>query len=100
MAIVRYTTAELKKMKSKTDWARVRAIKDKDIDYSDAPDVAKMVKRGDVRVVGRPRKAVTKRSVNLRLDPDIVDCFKNMGRGWQTKINNTLREWLHWRSLL
>ncbi len=95
-----YTTTQLKKMKSKTDWNRVRNMSDADIDYSDSPDVTELIAKGQVRMVGRPKKEVTKRSVNLRLDPDVVDAFKKTGSGWQTRINNSLREWLNMRSLL
>lgn len=95
-----YTTAQLKKMKSKTDWTRVAKMTDADIDYSDLPDVSEMMKRGEVRPVGRPRKANPKQHVNLRLDPDIVEAFKKTGCGWQTRINDTLRDWLKIRSLL
>ena len=42
------------------------------------------------RTRGR-QKAPTKRQVTLRLDPDVVDHFKATGRGWQTRLNDTLR---------
>lgn len=43
---------------------------------------------------GRPRAAATKTHVNIRLDADVLDAFKATGRGWQTRINRALREWL------
>jgi uncharacterized protein (DUF4415 family) len=43
---------------------------------------------------GRPKAAVTKAHVNIRLDADVLGAFKAMGRGWQTHINRVLREWL------
>ena len=43
---------------------------------------------------GRPALALTKEHVNIRLDADVVGAFKNSGAGWQTRINNALREWL------
>lgn len=43
---------------------------------------------------GRPMQSVTKIAVKLRLDPDIVAAFKGSGRGWQTRINHALRDWL------
>jgi uncharacterized protein (DUF4415 family) len=43
---------------------------------------------------GRPVQSVTKIAVKLRLDPDIVAAFKGSGRGWQTRINHALRDWL------
>ncbi|HEV8519361.1 MAG TPA: hypothetical protein VGQ54_12355, partial [Burkholderiales bacterium] len=41
--IVRQSSAQLNKMqragKSRTDWARVKAIKDSEIDFSDSPEL-------------------------------------------------------------
>ncbi len=38
-----------------------------------------------------PQKAPTKTPVTLRLDPEIVEHFKKSGRGWQSRINQALR---------
>jgi uncharacterized protein (DUF4415 family) len=43
---------------------------------------------------GRPKQEVTKVFTRLRLDPDILAAFKKGGRGWQTRINEALREWV------
>jgi len=43
---------------------------------------------------GRPKAALTKTHVNIRLDTDVLEAFKSTGRGWQTRINRALREWL------
>src|SRR5690242_20632110 len=39
---------------------------------------------------GRPKAAKHKISVTLRLDPEVVEHFRREGRGWQTRINDTL----------
>ena len=41
---------------------------------------------------GRPMLDNPKVSVTLRLDADILDYFKSKGAGYQTRINDTLRE--------
>ena len=41
---------------------------------------------------GRPRKSNAKVLLTLRLDPDIVDHFRETGQGWQTRINDALRQ--------
>ncbi|MEM8686546.1 MAG: BrnA antitoxin family protein [Pseudomonadota bacterium] len=41
---------------------------------------------------GRPKSDNPKRQVTLRLDGEIIEHFKGSGRGWQTRINNALRE--------
>ena len=39
-----------------------------------------------------PQKSPTKEAVSLRLDRDVLDHFRAKGEGWQTKINEVLRE--------
>jgi uncharacterized protein (DUF4415 family) len=39
---------------------------------------------------GRPKLANPKVQVTLRLDADVVNAFKEDGRGWQGRINETL----------
>lgn len=46
---------------------------------------------------GRSVLARPKAHVNLRLDADVLDAFKETGAGWQTRVNNALREWLKTR---
>ncbi len=43
---------------------------------------------------GRPRIAEPKKAVNIRLAPEILEAFKATGKGWQTRINNALHDWL------
>lgn len=39
-----------------------------------------------------PQKAPTKQLVSLRLDQDVIERFKATGPGWQTRINEALRQ--------
>ena len=57
--------------------------------FADAfPDLAASIaKRG-------PQKAPTKVPTSIRLDPDIIAAFKTTGRGWQSRINEALRDTL------
>ena len=43
---------------------------------------------------GRPPlpMAARKKSVHIMLDPDIIERLKADGKGWQTRLNATLRE--------
>ena len=76
------------KKKSKTDWARVKAMKDSEIDYSDIPSLDKDFFKKAVLWPG------TKKQITLRLDPDVVDFFKKNGRGYQSMINAVLRKYV------
>lgn len=76
------------KRKSKTDWARVKAMKDPEIDYSDIPPLKKDFLKKAVLWPG------TKKQITLRLDPDVIDFFKKKGRGYQSMINAVLRKYV------
>ena len=40
---------------------------------------------------GRPKAAVTKTPIKIRLDADVLAALRASGDGWQTRINDTLR---------
>ena len=46
------------------------------------------------RKAGRPKAAVTKQTIAIRLDPDVLEAFKATGPGWQTRMNEAVREWI------
>lgn len=46
---------------------------------------------------GRPQGSGKKEQVTLRLDAEILEQFKATGNGWQTRINDVLREWIKQR---
>jgi uncharacterized protein (DUF4415 family) len=75
---------------SQTDWARVDALTDDDIDVSGMPEVsAEMFARAVVR---RGLQPVTRKAqITLRLDSDVLEWFKMQGQGYQTKINALLK---------
>jgi uncharacterized protein (DUF4415 family) len=39
-----------------------------------------------------PNKAPTKKLISLRLSPEVIQHFKKGGRGWQSRIDETLRK--------
>lgn len=46
---------------------------------------------------GRPvgsTAAVRKSATTIRLDEEVLAAFKATGQGWQTRMNNALRDWL------
>jgi uncharacterized protein (DUF4415 family) len=55
-----------------------------------------------VRRRGRPvgsTAAVRKAATTIRLDEDVLSAFKASGQGWQTRMNDALRDWLATHSL-
>src|SRR4030065_2919084 len=93
--IVRYTSKETEEMirrgEDRTDWARVKAMKDKDIVIDDdAPEpTAEQWAKAIVTDRRPPKKNIT-----LRIDPDIIDWFKAKGKGYQTRMNAVLRAYM------
>jgi uncharacterized protein (DUF4415 family) len=51
------------------------------------PDLAAAIKRSR----GRPRLSKPKQLVSLRLDSDVIEKFRSTGKGWQDRINQTLK---------
>ena len=44
------------------------------------------------RKAGRPRKAIPKKAVSIRLDLDVIEPLNAEGKGWQTRANEMLRK--------
>ena len=69
-----------------------------DFDPDTAPDLSKdgwPEKFAKVAVRrGRPPVARPKVSTTIRLSQDVIDHFRSGGRGWQTRIDDALREWI------
>ena len=43
---------------------------------------------------GRPKAERTKLSLTIRYDAEVIEAFKATGKGWQTRMNAALRDWL------
>lgn len=79
------------KRPSKTDWKRIDAMRDEDIDFSDAPELGPDFFKNAILWPG-PKKQIT-----LRVDPDVLTFFRKHGRGYQTTMNAVLRKYMEAR---
>ncbi len=78
---------------SQTDWERIDAMADEDIDLSDCPEFTPEMFAASV--VRHGLKPVPKKvEVTLRLDSDVLDWFKAQGRGYETQINALLKAYM------
>jgi uncharacterized protein (DUF4415 family) len=41
-----------------------------------------------------PQRSPTKLPVTVRYSPEVITYFKATGAGWQTRMNDELREWV------
>lgn len=96
--IVSYSIDQIReriaKGESKTDWARVDAMTDAEIealmrDDPDWKDFMDIDWSKAVAVCPQPKNAVS-----IRLDSDVLDFFKAGGKGYQTRINAVLRHYM------
>ena len=70
------------------EYEEIPELTDEWFEAADLYDGEKLISRG------RPRKENPKQAIKLRLDADIISDFRETGKGWHTRINNALREWL------
>ena len=78
--IIRRSLADLKSEKDQTDWARVDALSDEEIDaaIADDPDAAPIV---DAAWFAEAAKRLpNKKQITLRLDEDVIEFFPAGGR--------------------
>ena len=88
--ITRVTAEEARRMKGKTDYARLDAMTDEDIAKAVAedPDAAPLdIDWSKARLVIPPGKDF----ISLRVDHDVLEFFKQQGKGYQTRMNAVLR---------
>ena len=95
--IVRYTSEELvdkrRRGETRSDWARAAAMNSEEIEAQVAadPDEAGMAVNWDSVTVELPKP---KADLHMRIDRDVLDYFRGMGKGYQTRINAVLRSYV------
>ena len=79
--------------KGKTDWARVDALTDKQIEEAvrTDPDAVPLdIDWSDAVLVIPPKK----KAISIRVDEDVLDYFKKQGAGYQRRMNAVLRSFM------
>ncbi len=74
---------------NRTDKNKLNKLKNKEIDYSYIPETNADFWK-DAEVIYPANKT----HLSIRLDDDIVQWFKKLGRGYQTKINAVLKSYI------
>lgn len=80
---------------SRTDWARVKAMTEAELEAAIAADPDEDLENPDAGewFDGLPPMPPRKKYINIGLDEDLVAWFKHGGRGYQTRINAVLRQY-------
>lgn len=72
-----------------SDWERVDAMTDDEIDYSDIPPLDDaFFEDAELHMPQR------KEPITIRLDPDVLGWYRSFGKGYQTRINAVLRMYM------
>jgi uncharacterized protein (DUF4415 family) len=58
------------------------------VPFSGLPEVLR------AKLRGRPKAAITKERITIRLSPEVVERFRASGDGWQTRVDAALKDWL------
>lgn len=84
---------EFTSSKSQTDWERLDAMTDTEIDFSDCPELtSEMFTKAIVK--NNPPKPQINSKVSVPIDRDILEWFKSQNQDYQTQINRLLREYI------
>jgi uncharacterized protein (DUF4415 family) len=65
-----------------------------DADFARAVPFSGLPLSLQAKLRGRPKAAVTKERITIRLSRDVVERFRATGEGWQTRVDGALQEWL------
>jgi len=87
--IIRRTLADRKK--DKTDWARLRAMTEEEIDRNaeSDPDNPPWTEE-ELKAARLVQPSAGKQALSIRLDSEVIDFFKDQGPGYQSRINAVL----------
>jgi uncharacterized protein (DUF4415 family) len=75
--------------KERKQVAKLAALPDSKIDYSDIPPLTEKFWKNAVR---NPFYRPVKQQLTVRLDADVVAWLREQGKGYQTRMNALLRE--------
>jgi uncharacterized protein (DUF4415 family) len=92
--ITRVTAEEAARLRaeSRTNWARQAAMTREEINAYRDEDEEGMVIDWSSAIVGLPQPKAT---LNMRIDRDLLEFFRQGGRGYQTRINAVLRAYVN-----
>jgi uncharacterized protein (DUF4415 family) len=93
-SITRIAVKDLHKIKSLTDWKRVDALTDEDIEKAVAEDPDTWIPTKEEWASARIVWPEGKEPIAIRLDRDIVQWFGDRSLDYRAKINAVLREYV------
>lgn len=74
---------------SKKRLKEINAMKDEEIDSTDIPELDEQFWENAKLVIPEP-----KAPISIRIEPEVLNWFKSLGRGYQTRMNAALRSYM------
>ena len=95
MPIVKRTLNDLPPLDERR-FAKLRAAQDTDIDTSDMPALTaeQLARFVPAKLLNRSLYRPVKIPVKINYDADVLEWFRSFGKGYQTRINTVLREYM------
>ena len=75
---------------------KLKELQDKDIDVSDIPALTQeqLARFVPAKLLNRSLYRPVKIPVKINYDADVLEWFRSFGKGYQTRINSALREYM------
>ena len=91
--IIEHPDGRLERRKGETDWARLDALTDEEIEASIAndPGLERRLESTVEAILVIPPK---KKAISIRVDEDVLDYFRKEGAGYQRRMNAVLRSYM------
>ena len=90
-----------KSKSTERDWSKFDAHVITQEEYEELPELddeffecADLYEGNKLIRAGRPVSASHKVLLTVRYDSEVLEAFRATGRGWQTRMNEALKEWL------
>ena len=85
------TTASRRSLTSDLKQVDAHVIAPKE--YEELPEITEdMLARAKLKKGGRPLSASPRKSISLRLPPEVIERWRATGPGWQTRMAERLRK--------
>lgn len=93
--VVSFTAEDAARIPSRTDFARLDAMTDEDIAraVADDPDAAPIF-TDEMLARSKWVEPLKKTPISFRVDPDVLEFFKENGAGYQSRMNAVLRAYM------
>lgn len=93
-SMTRGSASEQKNPEDQSDWTAFDAMTEEDLEAKIATDEEAGLEWGPFQAGLPEGLGQSKKQLTVRLDTDVIDWFKSQGKGYQTRMNAVLRQFM------